>query len=123
MSNLGVFDNTELKKKVDINSFIESAAYCDEILTYYKYQTALSGTNNDLLWMGRQADKALTLTYVAGSTPAVAISGNDITVTFVNGVTTANDVISLVQTQPSVNEAVKVYNADNNTGAGVIVAF
>ena len=74
LNNLGVFDNNELKKKVDINSFIEAADYCDELLTYYKYQTNLTGNNNDLLWLVRNPNRLLTLTYVAGSTPAVPIS-------------------------------------------------
>lgn len=121
--NSGERDDNKIKSAIDIDSFIEAAAYCDEIVKTYQYTTALSGDNNDLVWVGRHANKALTLTYTAGATAGIAVSGNDITVTFINGTTKASDVIALVQSNPDINKLVNVYNADNNTGVGLISAL
>lgn len=118
--NTGLRDDDIIKNSIDIDSFIEAAAYCDEVITSYQYITALTGNNNDLIWLGRHADKALSITYTAGATAGIAITDNDITVTFVNGTTKASDVIGLVQSSLGVSEVVKVYNADDNDGTGLV---
>ena len=121
--NTGLRDDAKIKSAIDITSFIEAAAYCDQVISYYQYTTAFSTANSNLVWIGRHSNRALSITYVAGSTPSIALSGDDITVTFVSGTTKASDIISLVQSSPTVSAVVNVYNADSNTGVGVVSAL
>lgn len=120
--NNGLRDDNKIKSAIDINSFIEAADYCDEIITHYQYITKFTTANSNLVWIGRHSNKPLTITYVSGSSPAISLSGNDITVTF-TGSTKASDIIGLVQSNPEINTLVNVFNADDNDGTGLVSAL
>lgn len=67
------------------------------------------------------------IAFESGGSLAVAVTsngaGSDVTVTFVNGVTTANDVISLVNGSVSARAIVRAFKGYLGSGTGVVSAF
>jgi len=127
------FDNDLLKEIVDIQSFIDAADYCDDLVGYYAKTTNLTGDNNDLIWQGRASgDNGITITYVdpgpGHATATIALDvDNNIVVTLANPsgtiTTTANDIIDLVNNDPEISALVRVMSADGNDGTGVVTAM
>lgn len=127
------FDNDLLKEIVDIQSFIDAADYCDDLVGYYATTTALTGDNNDLIWQGRASgDNGITITYVdpgtGHATATIALDvDNNIVVTLANPsgtiTTTANDIIDLVNNDSDIAALVRVMSADGNDGTGVVTAL
>lgn len=130
--NTGLIDDTTLAKHLDIQSFIDAAAYCDGTIAYYELTTALTGNNNDLIWKARAAnDSTVSITYTnAGASKplTVTVTGKDIDIQLAtNGssviTSTANDIISLINNDENANALVKVCNADSNDGSGLVTVL
>jgi hypothetical protein len=129
----GTQDDALIASQIDIQSFIDAAAHCDESVSYYSYTTALTGNNNDLIWTSRQAGATgYTIAYInpgaPGAEASIEFSDTDILVNLAtNGssviTTTANDIISLVSNSDEVSALVKVNNADDNDGSGIVTAL
>lgn len=99
------------------------------------YTTALSGTNNDIVWVARTpGTSALTVTYVVSGNDtelSVTKTTNDITVNVATNsggtaTSTANDIIDFVNTDESASEieqAVHLLLAAGNDGTGVVTSL
>lgn len=131
VKNDGSRDDVVISKYIDINSFIEAATYCDELITYYQLNTSLAGDKNDLLFKARKAgNQGISLEYLNPSLPDQTASisidlSNKITVNLATNsssqvVTTANDIISLVNNNPEILNHIRVYKADDNDGTGIV---
>lgn len=129
----GSRNDADIAKFIDIQSFIEAAAYCDGQVVYYEYTTALAGNNNDLIWKARQAGaSALTVSYVNPGVPnavaSVNLNGNKITVNLGTNSssaikTTAAEIVSLINNDSDILKLIRVYNADDNDGSGIVTAL
>ena len=88
--------------------------------------TAITGSNNDIVWTARTAGtpgNSITITYViaAGAT-VVSVVGTAITVTCASG-TLASAVRTAVSASTAANALVSSANAAANDGSGAVVAM
>jgi len=96
-------------------------------------ETALTGANNDLVWIARQPDtSAVTVAYVdpalASQALSIEVTGDDIVVNLAtNGAlaitSTAAQIMALANATKEVTDLVTVQLAPGSTGVGVVIAL
>lgn len=90
------------------------------------HETALAGTNNDLVFTalldGVKGDD-ITVAYVDTGSLSVSMSGFDITINIDAGVTLASEVLAAVEASSPASGFVSVANAGGNDGTGTVSAF
>lgn len=108
---------------------------CDTAYVAASYTTALTGSNNDLVYTAiaeGTGGNAITITYVNPGTPSaslsVTVSGNDITVHLAtNGSSAITSTATLIKAaiiaSSPASSLVGVVLAPGNTGAGVVTAL
>lgn len=133
LSENGSIDNNKIASFFDIQSFIDSAEYCDEVIAYAELTTTLAGSNNDLIWQSRASgDTGYSVRYldpaIPNATASIGYSSGIITVNLATNAssvitTTSNDIISLVNNDDIISGLVRIYSADDNDGTGVVTAL
>ena len=130
----GTLNDARIQEEFDIQSFINAAEYCDGNLSFYLLETALSGANNDLVWKSKkEGDNNITITYIDPETSSQSANieidaSNNITVNLATDesgdiITTANDIANLATNNPDIDDLIKIQNAEDNDGSGVVTAM